>query len=83
MGSMSIWHWVIVLVVVMLIFGTKKIGSIGGDLGKAVKGFKDGVKGDEDKANAEPGATTTTTTTTQQVADKSTIDVETREKTRH
>ena len=83
MGSMSIWHWVIVLVVVMLIFGTKKIGSIGGDLGKAVKGFKDGVKGEEDKANAEAGATTTTTTTTQQVADKSTIDVETREKTRH
>ncbi|UVW28646.1 Sec-independent protein translocase subunit TatA [Massilia sp. H6] len=84
MGSMSIWHWVIVLVVVMLIFGTKKIGSIGGDLGKAVKGFKDGVKGDEDKANAEAGAPgTTTTTTTQQVADKSTIDVETREKTRH
>ena len=83
MGSMSIWHWVIVLVVVMLIFGTKKIGSIGGDLGKAVKGFKDGVKGDEDKANAEAGSSTTTTTTTQQVADKSTIDVETREKTRH
>jgi sec-independent protein translocase protein TatA len=82
MGSMSIWHWVIVLVVVMLIFGTKKIGNIGGDLGKAVKGFKDGVKGEEDKANAE-ASTTTTTTTTQQVADKSTIDVEAREKTRH
>ena len=82
MGSMSIWHWVIVLVVVMLIFGTKKIGNIGGDLGKAVKGFKDGVKGEEDKANAE-ATTTTTTTTTQQVADKSTIDVEAREKTRH
>ena len=81
MGSMSIWHWVIVLVVVMLIFGTKKIGNIGGDLGKAVKGFKDGVKGEEDKDN--PSTTTTTTTTTQQVADKSTIDVETREKTRH
>jgi sec-independent protein translocase protein TatA len=80
MGSMSIWHWVIVLVVVMLIFGTKKIGNIGGDLGKAVKGFKDGVKGEEDKAN--PPGTTTTTATTQQVADKSTIDVETREKTR-
>ncbi len=86
MGSMSIWHWVIVLVVVMLIFGTKKIGNIGGDLGKAVKGFKDGVKGEEDKANADTGTTTTTTTTTQQtqqVSDKSTIDVEAREKTRH
>jgi len=79
MGSMSIWHWVIVLVVVMLIFGTKKISNIGGDLGKAVKGFKDGVKGEEDKANANQS----TTQPQQQVADKSTIDVETREKTRH
>ena len=81
MGSMSIWHWVIVLVVVMLIFGTKKISNIGGDLGKAVKGFKDGVKGDEDKANAQANAAGTQPP--QQVADKSTIDVETREKTRH
>ena len=80
MGSMSIWHWVIVLVVVMLIFGTKKIGNIGSDLGKAVKGFKDGVKGDEDKANAaNPNASTTQP---QQVADKTTIDVEARDKTR-
>jgi len=80
MGSMSIWHWVIVLVVVMLIFGTKKLGNMGSDLGKAVKGFKDGVKSDEDKANAAnpaaPGQPT------QQVADKSTIDVEARDKTR-
>jgi len=79
MGSMSIWHWVIVLVVVVLLFGTKKLGNVGSDIGKAVKGFKDGVKGDEEK-------TTTTTTTTpvhpSQVADKSTIDVETREKHR-
>ncbi|MGH8807773.1 MAG: Sec-independent protein translocase subunit TatA [Noviherbaspirillum sp.] len=49
MGSFSIWHWLIVLVVVMLIFGTKKLGNIGSDLGKAVKGFKDGVKGEEEK----------------------------------
>lgn len=80
MGSMSIWHWVIVLVVVMLIFGTKKIGNIGSDLGKAVKGFKDGVKGDEEKANAANG--TASTTQPQQVADKTTIDVEARDKTR-
>jgi sec-independent protein translocase protein TatA len=76
MGSMSIWHWLIVLVVVMLIFGTKKIGNMGSDLGKAVKGFKDGVKGDEEKADAAAAQPT------QQVADKTTIDVETREKTR-
>lgn len=79
MGSMSIWHWVIVLVVVMLVFGTKKISNLGGDIGKAVKGFKDGVKGDDDK-NPDAAASTQPP---QQVADKSTIDVETREKTRH
>lgn len=50
MGSFSIWHWLIVLVIVMLVFGTKKLGNIGGDLGKAVKGFKDGVKGGEENA---------------------------------
>ena len=50
MGSFSIWHWLIVLVIVMLVFGTKKLGNIGSDVGKAVKGFKDGVKGEEEKA---------------------------------
>lgn len=44
MGSMSIWHWLIVLVVVMLVFGTKRIKNIGTDLGAAIKGFKEGVK---------------------------------------
>ena len=83
MGSMSIWHWVIVLVVVMLIFGTKKLGNMGSDLGKAVKGFKDGVKSDEDKANpANPANPAAPGQPTQQVADKSTIDVEARDKTR-
>ncbi len=47
MGSMSIWHWLIVLVVVVLIFGTKKLRSVGSDLGGAVKGFKDGMKSEE------------------------------------
>lgn len=51
MGSMSIWHWLIVLVVVLLIFGTKKLKNIGQDLGGAVKGFKEGVKGGEEAAN--------------------------------
>ncbi|WDZ95489.1 Sec-independent protein translocase subunit TatA [Herbaspirillum sp. WKF16] len=49
MGSFSIWHWLIVLVIVMVVFGTKKLGNMGSDLGKAVKGFKDGVKGEEEK----------------------------------
>jgi sec-independent protein translocase protein TatA len=80
MGGLSIWHWVIVLVVVVIIFGTGKLKNAGSDLGKAVKGFKDGVKGDEDKA---AGTTTTQPPASpQQVADKGTIDVETREKSR-
>lgn len=49
MGSFSIWHWLIVLVVVLLIFGTKKLRNIGQDLGGAVKGFKEGMKTEEDK----------------------------------
>lgn len=48
MGSFSIWHWLIVLLVVILVFGTKKLRSMGSDLGGAVKGFKEGMQtGDE------------------------------------
>jgi len=76
MGSLSIWHWLIVLVVVVMVFGTSKLRNAGSDLGKAVKGFKDGMKGEEEgKTPASQPA--------QQVADKSTIDVDAREKTRH
>ncbi len=50
MGSLSIWHWLIVLLVVVLIFGTKKLRNIGADLGGAVKGFKDGLKSGDDKS---------------------------------
>jgi sec-independent protein translocase protein TatA len=56
MGSFSIWHWLIVLVIVLLIFGTKKLRNVGQDLGGAVKGFKDGMKeGTADKP-ADPPA---------------------------
>ena len=48
MGSFSIWHWLIVLLVVILIFGTKKLRNLGTDLGGAVKGFKDGMKSEDD-----------------------------------
>ncbi|MEO8306136.1 MAG: Sec-independent protein translocase subunit TatA [Betaproteobacteria bacterium] len=67
MGGLSIWHWLIVLVVVVLIFGTKKLRNVGQDLGGAVKGFKEGMKtGDEaataakeaDAASAQIGGTT-------------------------
>jgi len=44
MGSFSIWHWLIVLVIVMLVFGTKKLRNLGTDLGGAVRGFKDGMR---------------------------------------
>jgi sec-independent protein translocase protein TatA len=50
MGSLSIWHWLIVLLVVVLIFGTKKLRNIGADLGGAVKSFKDGMKSEDDKS---------------------------------
>jgi sec-independent protein translocase protein TatA len=60
MGGLSIWHWLIVLLVVVLIFGTKKLRNIGQDLGGAVKGFKEGMKTSEETAGtakeAEPPA---------------------------
>ena len=57
MGSFSIWHWLIVLVIVMLVFGTKKLRNIGSDLGGAVRGFKEGMKeGTADKPAEGAGA---------------------------
>jgi sec-independent protein translocase protein TatA len=73
MGSMSIWHWLILLVVVLVIFGTKKLRNIGEDLGGAVRGFKEGVK----DASAPPEGVDAA-----RVADKSTIDVDAKEKSR-
>ncbi|MBM3358317.1 MAG: Sec-independent protein translocase subunit TatA [Betaproteobacteria bacterium] len=61
MGTFSIWHWLIVLLVVVLIFGTKKLRNIGADLGNAVKGFKDGMKSDEDKSAQAKGEIPPTT----------------------
>ena len=52
MGSFSIWHWLIVLVIVMLVFGTKKLRNIGADLGGAVRGFKDGMQTGDKAADA-------------------------------
>ncbi|KON80993.1 Sec-independent protein translocase subunit TatA [Azoarcus sp. PA01] len=51
MGSFSIWHWLIVLVIVVLVFGTKKLRNVGQDLGGAVKGFKDGMRDSEKSAD--------------------------------
>ncbi|KAF1715592.1 twin-arginine translocase subunit TatA [Pseudoxanthomonas yeongjuensis] len=54
MGGLSIWHWIIVLVVVLLVFGTKRLRNAGQDLGEAVKGFKKGMK-DDDKPTGQIG----------------------------
>ena len=83
MGSFSIWHWLIVLLVVVLIFGTKKLKNIGADLGGAVKGFKDGVKSGGDSADgsaasAAPAAPAQQVTS--KVADPNTVDVEAKTK---
>ena len=78
MGSFSIWHWLIVLVIVVMVFGTKKLKNVGTDLGAAVKGFKDGMKdGGSTDASAAPAA--------QQVGnearrDANTVDVESKTK---
>ncbi|EGI75573.1 Sec-independent protein translocase subunit TatA [Hylemonella gracilis] len=79
MGSFSIWHWLIVLLIVVMVFGTKKLKNLGSDLGSAVKGFKDGMRdGSSDDKPAAPAPQP------QQVAsaavDKKTIDVEAKQK---
>ena len=83
MGSMSGVHWLILLVVVILIFGTKKLSNMGSDIGKAVKGFKDGIKDNDDTTTTVTPSTSVPPAPPSQVADKATIDVETREKSRH
>ncbi len=55
MGSFSIWHWLVVLAIILLIFGTKKLRNIGSDLGGAIKSFKQSMK-DEEQKPAEPPA---------------------------
>jgi len=79
MGSFSIWHWLIVLLVVLLIFGTKKLKNMGSDLGAAVKGFKDGVK-DGTGSNAEAANPPSPQVTNAKPADANTVDVEAKTK---
>ena len=73
MGSLSIWHWLIVLVIVMLVFGTKKLRNVGTDLGGAVKGFKDGMREATDEKKSA-------TDVPPQVAGGQTIEGEIKEK---
>lgn len=74
MGSFSIWHWLIVLLIVVMVFGTKKLKNMGGDLGGAVKGFKDGMRDGaaDEKAPADAA--------TKAAVDKNTIDVDAKTK---
>jgi sec-independent protein translocase protein TatA len=76
MGSFSIWHWLIVLLIVVMVFGTKKLKNIGSDLGGAVKGFKDGMKEGGTTSEDKPAAQVSG----QPAAEKTTIDVEAKTK---
>ncbi|MGM9426799.1 Sec-independent protein translocase subunit TatA [Hydrogenophaga sp. MI9] len=76
MGSLSIWHWLIVLLIVVMVFGTKKLKNIGSDLGGAVKGFKDGMKDGGSSADAPPAGQVGQDTR----SEKTTIDVEAKQK---
>ena len=79
MGSFSIWHWLVVLVIVILVFGTKKLKNIGGDLGGAVKGFKDGLK-DGGTAPEEKPEVASQVANAAAAPEKTTIDVEAKQK---
>ena len=76
MGSFSIWHWLIVLLIVVMIFGTKKLKNIGSDLGGAVKGFKEGMHEDEKVPTVPPRVAHESSSP----VDEHTIDVESRPK---
>ena len=83
MGSFSIWHWLIVLLVVVVIFGTKKLRNIGSDLGGAVKGFKDGMKSGCEKpygSSADAAVPPTQQVSTAKRVDPNTVDVEAKTK---
>jgi sec-independent protein translocase protein TatA len=79
MGSFSIWHWLVVLLIVVLVFGTKKLKNIGTDLGGAVKGFKDGVR-DGGTTAADGTVVPPAQVNTTKVNDPNTVDVEAKTK---
>jgi sec-independent protein translocase protein TatA len=78
MGSFSLWHWLIVLVIVLLIFGTKKLKNMGSDLGGAVKGFKDGLK--DGATSATETADAAQQAIAKKAAEANTVDVEAKTK---
>jgi sec-independent protein translocase protein TatA len=80
MGSFSIWHWLIVLLIVVMVFGTKKLKNMGSDLGGAVKGFKDGIKTGGEEAKDAAAAAPAGQVADASAAAKTTIDVEAKQK---
>lgn len=79
MGSFSIWHWLIVLLVVVLIFGTKKLKNMGSDLGSAVHGFKEGMKGGA-AGGEQPPLPPNQQVSASKANDPNTVDVEAKSK---
>jgi len=77
MGSLSIWHWLIVLLIVVMVFGTKKLKNVGQDLGSAVKGFKDGMRDGTATEDNKPAGQVTQQSAS---ADRNTIDVDAKTK---
>ncbi|MBY0574712.1 MAG: Sec-independent protein translocase subunit TatA [Undibacterium sp.] len=73
--GLSLWHLLALLLVVILVFGTKKLGNVGSDLGKAVKGFKDGIKGEDEESAAAKAA--------KQASEQKTIDVDAKDSSKH
>ena len=80
MGSFSIWHWLIVLLIVVMVFGTKKLKNMGSDLGGAVKGFKDGMKEGGAAPEDKPAVPVANQVNNSATAEKNTIDVEAKTK---
>ncbi len=80
MGTFSIWHWLVVLLIVVMVFGTKKLKNIGSDLGGAVKGFKDGMKTGGEEAKDATGAPAPAAQVADGATAKTTIDVEAKQK---
>ncbi len=70
MGSFSIWHWLVVLIIVVLVFGTRKLRNLGSDLGGAVKGFKEGMESADGEEKSTPPQQTGGQTIEGEIKDK-------------
>ncbi|SEN09065.1 sec-independent protein translocase protein TatA [Nitrosomonas marina] len=81
MGTFSIWHWIVVLIIVVLVFGTKKLRNLGGDLGSAIKSFKEGMKDADSEKNASHTSDPDSLTFDDGPANKETFDTETAQNT--